>query len=335
MTRLIDIARSAGVSEATGSLVCSTAKPASTRPHAERSWRPRGSWVVSWARVRSRRAPWSACSSRTSTTRCSPGWSGSRLSCSSAGVGSGACGPAPWTGAPGSSQCFLHSGVDAIIVVSGHHAQQRGPIEHYREITAAGTPLVLINGVRDDLDAASSSSWDDEHAMRLTLTHLQDLGHRRIGLAMVMSTWPVRSKLGVFEEVATSSLEGEWPVSFTDFSYAGGNQAALDLIAHDVTAIVCGSDVMAAWVLEGVRSHGLSVPEDISVVGYDDVFSAGLTDPPLTTVRQAVNSIARAAVRAALGGGEESRRPARTEVVVRPQLIVARSTAAAPEGSAG
>ncbi|MGO2535648.1 MAG: substrate-binding domain-containing protein, partial [Brachybacterium tyrofermentans] len=104
---------------------------------------------------------------------------------------------------------------------------------------------------------------------------------------------------------------------------------------HDVTAIVCGSDVMAAGALEGVRSHGLSVPEDISVVGYDDVFWAGLTDPPLTTVRQAVNSIARAAVRAALGGGEESRRPARTEVVVRPQLIVRGSTAAAPEGSAG
>lgn len=232
-------------------------------------------------------------------------------------------------------QRFLHSGVDAIIVVSGHHAQQRGPIEHYREITAAGTPLVLINGVRDDLDAAFLST-DDEHAMRLTLTHLQDLGHRRIGLAVGDEhTWPVRSKLGVFEEVAASSLEGEWPVSFTDFSYAGGYEAARDLIAHDVTAIVCGSDVMAAGALEGVRSLGLSVPEDISVVGYDDVFWAGLTDPPLTTVRQSVNSIARAAVRAALGGGEESRRPARTEVVVRPQLIVRGSTAAAPEGSAG
>jgi DNA-binding LacI/PurR family transcriptional regulator len=91
---------------------------------------------------------------------------------------------------------------------------------------------------------------------------------------------------------------------------------------------------MAAGALEGVRSQGLAVPRDVSVVGYDDVFWASLTDPPLTTVRQAVGSIARAAVRTALGGGEDSRRPARTEVVFRPQLVVRGSTAAAPDGAA-
>lgn len=230
---------------------------------------------------------------------------------------------------------FLHSGADAIIVVSGHHAQQRGPVEHYREITATGAPLVLINGVREDLDAAFLST-DDEHAMRLTLTHLQDLGHRRIGLAVGDEhTWPVRTKLAVFEEVAATFPEGERPAAFTDFSYAGGYEAARDLIARGVTAIVCGSDVMAVGALEGVRSQGLSVPGDISVVGYDDVFWAALTDPPLTTVRQAVGSIARAAVRTALSGGEDSRRPARTEVVVRPQLVVRGSTAAAPDSAAG
>ena len=105
-------------------------------------------------------------------------------------------------------------------------------------------------------------------------------------------------------------------------------------MGRGVTAIVCGSDVMAAGALEGVRSLGLTVPEDVSVVGYDDVFWAALTNPPLTTVRQAVTSIARAAVRAALAGGEQSRRPARTEVVVRPQLVSRGSTAAAP-GTAG
>src|SRR5699024_10219615 len=79
--------------------------------------------------------------------------------------------------------------------------------------------------------------------------------------------------------------------------------------------------IMAAGALEGVRSLGLTVPGDLSVVGYDDVFWAALTNPPLTTVRQAGGAIARAAVRTALsGGGEGSRRPARTEGVRRPQL---------------
>lgn len=230
-------------------------------------------------------------------------------------------------------QRFLHCGADAIIVVSGHHAQERGPVEHYREITAAGVPLVLINGVQEDLDA-SFLSTDDEHAMRAVLTHLHDLGHRRVGLAVGDErTWPVRQKVRVFEEVTSAWVRDAQPIAFTDFSYAGGYEGARDLVAREVTAIVSGSDVMAAGVLEGVRSLGLSVPGDISVVGYDDVFWAALTNPPLTTVRQAVGSIARAAVRTALSGSsEESRRPARTEVVVRPQLVVRGSTAAAPVG---
>ncbi|MGY5763688.1 LacI family DNA-binding transcriptional regulator [Brachybacterium sp. DNPG3] len=227
-------------------------------------------------------------------------------------------------------QRFLHSGAEGVIVVSGHHAQERGPIEHYREIVAAGVPLVLINGVREDVDAAFLST-DDEHAMRLTLTHLQELGHRRIGLAVGDEhTWPVRQKLTVFEEVGAEIPGRDWPTAFTDFSYAGGYEAARDLVARGVTAIVCGSDVMAAGALEAIHSLGLSVPSDVSVVGYDDVFWASLTNPPLTTVRQAVASLSRAAVRAVLAGGESSRRPARTEVVVRPQLVVRGTTAAAP-----
>jgi DNA-binding LacI/PurR family transcriptional regulator len=231
-------------------------------------------------------------------------------------------------------QRFRHCGVEGIIVVSGHHAQERASLDHYREVTAAGIPLVLVNGVRDDLEAAFLSS-DDEHAVHSVLTHLQDLGHQRVGLAVGDEhTWPVREKLRVFEAVTADWAGGPQPVAFTDFSYAGGYEAARDLVERGATAIVCGSDVMAAGALEGVRSEGLGVPRDVSVVGYDDVFWASLTNPPLTTVRQAVGSIARAAVRTALGGGEDSRRPARTEVVVQPQLIVRGSTAAAPAEAA-
>ncbi|HJG91196.1 MAG TPA: LacI family transcriptional regulator [Brachybacterium massiliense] len=231
-------------------------------------------------------------------------------------------------------QRFLRCGVVGIIVVSGHHAQERSPLDHYREVTSAGVPLVLVNGVQEELDAAFLST-DDDHAVRAVLSHLQELGHERVGLAVGDEhTWPVREKLRAFEAVTAGWAEDPQPVSFTDFSYAGGYEAARDLVARGVTAIVCGSDVMAAGALEGVRSLGLRVGRDISVAGYDDVFWASLTNPPLTTVRQAVGSIARAAVRTALSGGEDSRRPTRTEVVVRPQLIVRGSTAAAPGGAA-
>lgn len=231
-------------------------------------------------------------------------------------------------------QRFLHAGVAAVIVVSGHHAQQNAPLDHYREVTSAGIPLVLVNGVQPGLDAAFVST-DDENAVDIVLTHLHELGHRRVGLAVGDEhTWPVREKLRAFETGTARWGEGEQPVAFTDFSYAGGYEAARELLDRGVTAIVCGSDVMAVGAFEGVRSRGLEVPRDVSIVGYDDVFWASLTHPALTTVRQAVPSMARAAVRTALSGGEDSRRPARTEVVVRPQLIVRGSTAAAPDGAA-
>lgn len=238
-------------------------------------------------------------------------------------------------------QRFVRCGVQAIVVVSGHHAQEEAPLEIYTEVTSSGVPLVLVNGVHENL-AAHFLSTDDEHAVRLVVTHLEDLGHRCIGLAVGDEhTWPVREKVRVFTELGGSvpgaygaAEEGEGrPIAFTDFSYAGGYQAARDLVGRGATAIVCGSDVMAAGALEGVRSLGLSVPTDISVVGYDDVSWASLTSPPLTTVRQAISQMARAAVVSALGGGEQSRRPARSEVVVRPQLVVRGSTAAAPEGA--
>src|SRR5699024_11221561 len=73
-------------------------------------------------------------------------------------------------------QRFLHCGADAVIVISGHHAQERGPLDHYREITSAGVPLVLVNGVREWLEA-SFRSTDPEHAMRPVLTHLHALVH--------------------------------------------------------------------------------------------------------------------------------------------------------------
>lgn len=92
---------------------------------------------------------------------------------------------------------------------------------------------------------------------------------------------------------------------------------------------------MAAGVLEGLRSIGLSVPEDVSVVGYDDVSWAGLTSPPLTTVRQSISLLSQSAVRTVLGSGEGSRRPARTELAIAPQLVVRRTTAAAPSVRGG
>jgi DNA-binding LacI/PurR family transcriptional regulator len=121
-------------------------------------------------------------------------------------------------------------------------------------------------------------------------------------------------------------------IESTLFSVEGGGAAAERLVERGATALVCGSDLMALGAVRAVRTLGLRVPRDVSVVGYDDSLLVGFTDPPLTTVRQAVQAMGAAAVRALLD--EIAGLPApRAEYVFRPELVVRASTAAAPRQS--
>jgi DNA-binding LacI/PurR family transcriptional regulator len=113
------------------------------------------------------------------------------------------------------------------------------------------------------------------------------------------------------------------------FTIQGGRAAALRLIDHGATALVCGSDLMALGALQACRSRKLSVPGDISVIGYDDSAAMAYTGPPLTTIRQSIPAMCNAAVRAL--HDELAGRPVpRQEYLFQPELIVRGSTGAAP-----
>jgi DNA-binding LacI/PurR family transcriptional regulator len=115
----------------------------------------------------------------------------------------------------------------------------------------------------------------------------------------------------------------------TLFTVEGGQAAAGELIDSGHTAIICGSDLMALGAVRAARSRGLNVPEDLSVVGFDDSPLIAFTDPPLTTVRQPVLAMGHAAVSALVA--EINGTPAsRTELKFHPELIVRGSTGAAP-----
>jgi len=81
-----------------------------------------------------------------------------------------------------------------------------------------------------------------------------------------------------------------------DFSEQSGYAAAVRLLASHPDAIFCGTDMMAIGVLRRLREQGLRVPEDISVVGYDDLPPAQMADPPLTTIRQPIRRFGMKAV---------------------------------------
>ncbi len=109
------------------------------------------------------------------------------------------------------------------------------------------------------------------------------------------------------------------------FTVEGGATAAGRLLDRGATAVVCGSDLMALGAIREARKRGLQVPRDFSVVGYDDSTLIAFTDPPLTTVRQSVNAMSAATVRALLD--EIAGQPSpRAEYVFRPELVVRGST---------
>jgi DNA-binding LacI/PurR family transcriptional regulator len=233
------------------------------------------------------------------------------------------------------TKMLLERGVAGIVFVSGLHADATTDPARYQALRRRGLPIVLVNGYVEGVDAPFISN-DDVTSMELSVGHLVELGHTRIGLAVGPQRFTtVLRKMAGFREAMRRRLGLDdvdaW-IETTLFSVEGGGAAAERLVERGATGLVCGSDLMALGAVRALRARGLHVPRDVSVVGYDDSLLVAFTDPPLTTVRQAVQAMGAAAVRALLD--EIAGLPApRAEYVFRPELVVRASTAAAPRRS--
>ncbi|MET7638742.1 LacI family DNA-binding transcriptional regulator [Streptomyces sp. NPDC005438] len=232
------------------------------------------------------------------------------------------------------TEMLVERGVAGIVFVSGLHADTSADLGRYEQLRGKGVPFVLINGYAPALRAPFVSP-DDRAAMRLAVTHLTALGHRRIGLALGPARFvPVQRKIEGFlrameERLQLTAAEAERLVEHSLFTVEGGAAAATALLARGCTAVVCASDLMALGAIRAARDAGLEVPEQVSVIGYDDSPLIAFTDPPLTTIRQPVTQMGQAAVRALLEeiGGTPT---PHGEFVFHPELVVRGSTASAP-----
>ncbi|MEV0587477.1 LacI family DNA-binding transcriptional regulator [Nonomuraea sp. NPDC050310] len=219
-------------------------------------------------------------------------------------------------------EMLLEREPSGIVFVSGMHADTHADPARYQRLIGKGVPIVLVNGHIPDLEVLSISN-DDDAAMRLALSHLTALGHTRIGLAVGPERYtPVIRKVRAFREV--SDL-----VEYTTFTVEGGQVAAARLIKQGATAIVCGSDLMAFGAMRAARAHGLRVPDDLSVVGYDDAPVIAYSEPALTTLRQPVLAMGTAAVRGLLDEVRGLPSP-RGEFMYLPELVARSSTGPAP-----
>jgi alanine racemase len=224
-------------------------------------------------------------------------------------------------------EMLLDRQVSGIVFVSGLNADTAADPDRYRKLISRPLPVAFINGYIEGVEAPFISC-DDHAAGVMAVRHLASLGHRRIGLISGPSRFlPVQRKLTGFREAMHERFGkvDEDLIELSLFGVEGGDAAAARLIERGATAIACGSDLMALGAIRAARSRGLDVPHDISVVGYDDSPLIAFTDPPLTTLRQPVREMSVAAVRALVD--EISGDPApHSEYVFRPELVVRGST---------
>ena len=223
---------------------------------------------------------------------------------------------------------LLEQHVAGVVFFGGLYAQQDAPHDHYDRLAERGLPTVLLNAAVDDLDFARVSC-DDAVAVEQAVGHLNQLGHRRIGMVLGPADhMPSRRKLDA-ARAAAAKAGLELPDECVEralFSLEGGQAATTRLLRQGVTGIVCASDPLALGAVRAVRRAGLSVPDDVSVIGYDDSAFMTCTDPPLTTVRQPIEAMGRAAVEL-LAGEIAGVKVTHDELLFEPELVVRGSTA--------
>jgi LacI family repressor for deo operon, udp, cdd, tsx, nupC, and nupG len=230
---------------------------------------------------------------------------------------------------------LLDQHVSGVIFAGGDYAQADADHEHYRRLLNRGLPVVLVNASISDLGFPTVAT-DDRHAVEQAYSHLASLGHQRIGLILgPRDHVPSSRKLSAFQSshrLAGGDADEARPgklIERTIFSMEGGHAAATRLIKRGVTAFICASDVLALGAVRAVRRQGLSVPDDVSVVGYDDSMFMICTDPPLTTIRQPIEAMGQAVVALLVSEIAGNQVPA-DELVFEPELVVRGSTGAAP-----
>jgi DNA-binding LacI/PurR family transcriptional regulator len=224
---------------------------------------------------------------------------------------------------------FLAGGhADGVLLLSLHGADPL-PLR----LVERGMPTVLGGRPPEPHPGLAWVDVDNVGGARSATDHLLGRGRRRIGVVTgPLDTVAARDRLdGHRTALAAAGIAADTTLEEPGgFSRDEGRDAARRLLDRrpDLDAVVAGSDLAAAGVLEALRERGRRVPEDVAVTGFDDASTATSTDPPLTTVRQDVAHLGAEMVRVLLGtlaGGEAT--PA-ARLVLPTELVVRGSTGA-------
>ena len=198
----------------------------------------------------------------------------------------------------------------------------------------SGLPLVVINR-RIDNETIACVVVDSEQATWRATRYLVNLGHRRIAYLAgpSASESSLARQRGIEKALAEvgAVLPEQWRVpGFPDIE--GGFQAMTTLLGNGrpPTAVLLYNDLMALGALHAIRSRGLRVPEDISLIGFDDITMAAHANPPLTTITQPKHRMGRLAVQQLMHMRRGEHKPGEGYLLLESPLVIRESTAPPP-----
>jgi DNA-binding LacI/PurR family transcriptional regulator len=221
------------------------------------------------------------------------------------------------------SRLLLQRGAEGVITVD------------FNLVHSLPVPAVSIPGHKDNV-GVTNIVLDHHHAAELALKHLADLGHKKIA---ILRGHPQSSDSSYRWEAVRAVAAGLGieldeelviQIELTDSTPNLGYPSGQLLLAkkRPFTALFAYNDISAIGAIRAFRESGLRVPEDISVVGFDDVPGAAFHSPALTTVRQPLPRMGELAVEILIGRIEGEKEWQR-EIAVQPELVVRESTARA------
>jgi LacI family transcriptional regulator, repressor for deo operon, udp, cdd, tsx, nupC, and nupG len=185
-------------------------------------------------------------------------------------------------------------------------------------------PLVLVNR---EIGDAPHVVIDTPNGMNQAAQHFASLGHESVAyLAGPRASWANESRWRALQSAAKRlGLAMTWLGPFAP-TVAGGTAAAEAVVVSGATAVIAFNDLLAIGTMRRLLARGLRVPEDISVLGCDDIFGADFCHPALTTLAAPIQDAGRAAVDLLLGSLAHTDRHPRRRIVLPTHLVVREST---------
>ncbi|WP_377645254.1 LacI family DNA-binding transcriptional regulator [Oryzobacter terrae] len=222
----------------------------------------------------------------------------------------------------------LAQAVEAIVLVTAH-----GETPDPQVMSRADVPIIALDGFLGE--GAPTAGVDQRAGGAMATRHLLDLGHRRIAHITGPAGWPqADARLAGYRDALEQAGVEAGPVVLGDWSPRSGHDGILRIVEDDpaVTAVFVANDQMALGTLRALAERGIRVPDDVSVVGFDDIPESAFLQPPLTTIRQDFASLGHAAVRLVVGAltGVDLE-----SALVPPRLVTRASTARPPRRRGG